>query len=219
MFGFGTLAAIPIGTAFDVISSAIPTVIILVLLLHNVMPSSIAVRLHRGEIIADHFDEVTVVFADLVGFTTLSAGLPPRRVVAMLTEVFGEIDRIATEEGMEKVKTIGDCYLAVCGAPEPSTDHADRALRFATRVRDRVVGWNHYGTDLSVRIGVHSGPVMAGILGNKRILYDLWGDTVNAASRLESSGVPGEVQVSEPTVKLTSAKWELEDRGVVKLRG
>ena len=188
-------------------------------LLANVLPASIAQRLRDGEVIADQVDEVTVVFADLVGFTALSEGLPARRVVAMLGEVFAAIDQIAEEEGVEKVKTIGDCYMAIAGAPLPCDDHADRALRFACRVRDRVDGWEHFGAPLRVRIGVHSGPAMAGVLGDRRLLYDLWGDTVNAASRLETAGAPGQVHASEATLRLARQRWQTESRGEVPLRG
>jgi guanylate cyclase len=188
-------------------------------LLRRVMPESVASRLESGEVVADALDEVTVVFADLVGFTTLAAGVPARRVVAMLGELFGEIDRIADEEGVEKVKTIGDCYMAVVGAPSHVPDHADRALRFCSRVQAAMRDRECFGQRLQLRIGVHSGPVMAGIIGHKRLLYDLWGDTVNAASRLESTGVPGAVQVSEATLRLCAQKWPVEDRGLIQLRG
>jgi adenylate cyclase len=188
-------------------------------LLLNVLPAPVAERLRRGEIVADQVDEVTVVFADLVGFTTLAAGLPARRVVEMLGEVFGAIDEIAEQEGMEKVKTIGDCYMAVAGAPTACRDHADRGLRFACRVRERLAGMSHHGVTLQVRIGVHSGPAMAGILGDKRMLYDLWGDTVNVAARLESTGEPGKVHASETTLRLAEQRWDAEDRGEVALKG
>jgi adenylate cyclase len=188
-------------------------------LLLNVLPAPVAERLRRGEIVADQVDEVTVVFADLVGFTTLAAGLPARRVVEMLGEVFGAMDEIAEQEGMEKVKTIGDCYMAVAGAPTACRDHADRGLRFACRVRERLAGLSHHGVTLQVRIGVHSGPAMAGILGDKRMLYDLWGDTVNVAARLESTGEPGKVHASETTLRLAEQRWDAEDRGEVALKG
>lgn len=188
-------------------------------LLRNVLPDAVIARVQRGELVADQQEEVTVIFADLVGFTTLAAGIPARRVVEMLAEIFGEIDRIAAEEGIEKVKTIGDCYMAVAGAPTPCRDHPDRAMRFATRVRDSVNGRTYYGTEVSVRIGLHSGPVVAGIIGNQRLLWDLWGDTVNTASRMESSGVQGEVQVSEATIRLCADKYDLDDRGVIQLKG
>jgi class 3 adenylate cyclase len=188
-------------------------------LLRDARPASIADRVERDEVIADALDEVTVVFADLVGFTTIAAGLPARRVVGMLTGLFEEIDAIAEEEGVEKVKTIGDCYMAVVGAPAHVPDHADRALRFARRVQTALHGRECFGQSIQLRIGVHSGPVMAGIIGRRRMLYDLWGDTVNVASRLESSGVPGEVQVSETTLRLCAQRWAVTDRGLVQLKG
>jgi adenylate cyclase len=188
-------------------------------LLRNVLPSAIVDRVRRGEAVADQQEEVTVVFADLVGFTTLASGIPAGRVLEMLAEVFGEIDKIAAEEGVEKVKTIGDCYMAVAGAPVPCRDHPDRALRFACRVRDAINGRTYYGTEIAVRVGVHSGPVVAGIIGKQRLLWDLWGDTVNTASRMESSGIAGEVQVSEATIRLCTGKYDLDDRGVVQLKG
>jgi class 3 adenylate cyclase len=189
------------------------------LLLRATVPSPIADRLEAGDSIADALDDVTVLFADLVGFTSLSSRVTASEIVTMLSQIFAELDRIAEEEGVEKIKTIGDCYMGVVGAPTPCDDHADRALRFCLRVQQVMQGRRYLDRVLCLRIGVHSGPVVAGILGRKRMLYDVWGDTVNTASRIESSGLPGEVQLSEETYKRCRRSWRVEDRGVVALRG
>jgi adenylate cyclase len=188
-------------------------------LLRAAVPPAIADRLEAGESIADALPEVTVIFADIVGFTTLSASVPPREVVTMLSRVFADIDAIAEEVGVEKIKTIGDCYMAVVGAPTPVPDHADRALRFCLRVNEALRGGRFLGAPLTLRFGVHTGPVVAGIIGRQRMLYDVWGDTVNTASRIESAGLAGEIQLSEATAQRCREPWRLEARGVVPLRG
>ncbi len=163
--------------------------------LHDALPDSTADRVERDEAIADALDEVTVVFADLVGFTTIAAGLPARRLVGTLTGLLEELDAIAAEEGVEKVRTIGDCYMPVV-VTRPGSRRARAALQ----------GRECFGQAIQARIGIHSGPVTAGIIGRRRVLYDLWADTVNVASRLESTGILGEVQVSETAVRLCAQR-------------
>jgi adenylate cyclase len=183
-------------------------------LLTNAIPASIANRLKHGEErIAEAYPETTVLFADIVGFTPWANRTDPARVVALLDDLFTRFDTVAAEEGVEKVKTIGDAYMAVAGAPEARPDHAEAALALARRML-RVVEelGARQGLPLQVRIGLASGPVVAGVIGQRRILFDLWGDTVNTASRLESYGVPGRVQVSEGTRARLRDSAEFEPR-------
>lgn len=190
-------------------------------LLHNVLPSSIADRLRdwRGgagrPAIADSFDAVTVLFSDLVGFTPLAAELPPDELVALLNRLFSRFDAAAREEGVEKIKTIGDAYMAVSGAPDPAGDHAERVARLALRMLAAL----EEEPRLTMRIGIHSGPVVAGVIGQSRFVYDLWGDTVNVASRMESHGQEGRIQVSAATEGLLRARFRLEPRGTIRLKG
>jgi guanylate cyclase len=183
-------------------------------LLTNAIPESIARRLKRGEQrIAESYPETTVLFADIVGFTPWANQTDPGRVVAVLDALFTRFDQLAAEVGVEKVKTIGDSYMAVAGAPESRPDHADAALALAQRMLEAVATWRTAeDVALEVRIGLASGPVVAGVIGQRRILFDLWGDTVNAASRLESHGVPGRIQVSDGTLQRLRAGPQFEAR-------
>jgi class 3 adenylate cyclase len=190
-------------------------------LLLNVLPQPIADRLKGGaEVIVDRFDAVTVLFADIVGFTKLSSTTSPEKLVTMLDELFSVFDQLAETHGLEKIKTIGDAYMVVAGLPQPVADHA---LAIAHMAMDMLAAIDAYskthGTDLSIRIGVHTGPVVAGVIGKKKFIYDLWGDTVNTASRMESHGVPGRVHVSAVTAELIKGTFELEARGPVDIKG
>ncbi len=190
-------------------------------LLLNVLPSPIADRLKKGEnLIADRFDEVSVLFADLVGFTAVASRTPPEALVNMLNGLFSMFDRLAEKHGLEKIKTIGDSYMAVAGVPHPVHDHAGALTRMAL---DMIAGVEdfarHHDGGLAIRIGVHSGSVVAGVIGEKKFIYDLWGDTVNTASRMESTGVPGRVQVSAATAELLADSFELEARGPIEVKG
>ena len=190
-------------------------------LLLNILPPSIAGRLKVSDgTIADGFAEVTVLFADIVGFTTLSAKRPPERIVALLNELFCHFDDLAGRLGLEKIKTIGDCYMVAAGLPEPREDHAvataEMALGMLRVVRDLAA---HHNEALDVRIGIHSGPVVAGVIGKRKFVYDLWGDTVNTASRMESHGVPGAIQVSDECRRLLEAKFRLSRRGEIEVKG
>ena len=190
-------------------------------LLLNVLPQPIAVRLKQGEAtIVDSFPEATVLFADLVGFTTMSMLVPPKVVVKLLDEIFSAFDVLAERHGVEKIKTIGDAYMAVAGLPVPKSDHAIAAAEMAL---DMQVALQHFNlthdTSLQMRIGVNSGPVIAGIIGRKKFIYDLWGDTVNTASRMESHGEAGRIQVSEATAQLIDGRFALAPRGLITIKG
>jgi class 3 adenylate cyclase len=190
-------------------------------LLLNVLPAPIAARLKQGEgVIADRFPEVTVLFADLVDFTASSDRSSPERVVQVLAGLFTDFDRLAADHGLEKIKTIGDAYMVVGGLPEPRPDHAEAVAEMALAMREEA--GRHLdpaGRPLQVRIGIDSGPVVAGVIGTAKFSYDLWGDTVNMASRMESTGVPGCIQVTERTCRRLRGRYRLERRGPVQVKG
>lgn len=189
-------------------------------LLLNILPAAISTRLKDNEEIADGFPAVTVLFADIVGFTELSQRLSPRALVEMLNRTFSAFDDLAVRLGLEKIKTIGDCYMVAAGLPEPSDDHAERVADMALGMREELARINREGGySLSLRIGMHTGAVVAGVIGKRKFIYDLWGDTVNTASRMESSGVPGEIQMSEATYRLLETKYPTLSRGVVNVKG
>jgi class 3 adenylate cyclase len=190
-------------------------------LLLNILPGEIAARLKNGEQeIADAFADVTVLFADIVGFTALSSNTPASNIVEMLNGLFSRFDELAQELGIEKIKTIGDCYMAVCGMPKLCPDHAPRMARMALRMQDMTRAYGkELGIDLQLRIGINSGPVVAGVIGTTKFIYDLWGDTVNLASRMESTGVPGQIQVMRSVHDQLESDFNLEYRGFVKVKG
>lgn len=190
-------------------------------LLLNVLPVTVAERLKAGPgIIADNFPDVTVLFADIVGFTTISEGLSPDRLVALLDEIFTLFDGIMDQRGLEKIKTIGDAYMAVAGLPESAPDHAVRAAHAALDMMDALEQFNlRNGNSLQLRIGIHSGPVMAGVIGKRKFIYDLWGDAVNTASRMESQGVSARAQLTAATRDRLGDQFQLEERGVITIKG
>jgi adenylate cyclase len=190
-------------------------------LLLNVLPKPIADRLKQGETtIVDSFQEATVLFADLAGFTSLSVRVPPKVVVKLLDEIFTAFDELADRYGIEKIKTIGDAYMAVAGLPLPRSDHAQAATRMAIELHAVMKRFNiEQGTALEMRVGLNSGPVIAGIIGRRKFIYDLWGDTVNTASRMESHGEPGRIQITEATSRLIGDEFRLTPRGVVSIKG
>ena len=190
-------------------------------LLLNILPQQIIGRLNDGEtIIADRFDNVTVLFSDLVGFTALSSRLPPSELVGHLNRLFSSFDKLTRELGVEKIKTIGDAYMVVSGIPDPRPDHADAIARMALGMIDIVDRINPTTEHpVLIRIGVHSGPVVAGIIGTHKFIYDVWGDTVNVASRLESHGLPNHVQISKATARLLEDRFDLERRGRIAVKG
>jgi adenylate cyclase len=187
-------------------------------LLLNILPEPIAERLKQAPgIIADRFDAVTVLFADIVGFTELAAGIAPEVLVGILNEIFSRFDLLAEQHGLEKIKTIGDSYMAVGGLPMPRPDHASAVAALALDMQAAVQMLS--GGALSVRIGIHSGPVVAGVIGAKKFSYDLWGDTVNVASRMESHGQAGTIQVSAATYELIQHAFRCAARGRIQVKG
>jgi class 3 adenylate cyclase len=190
-------------------------------LLLAVLPASIALRLRDDlGVIADQADEVTVIFADLVNFTPLAEQIPPEELVDLLDSVFSQFDDTTVELGLEKIKTMGDAYMAAGGLPEPLDDHAVRAIRLGFSMLEVVEKEAvKRSLPLALRVGIHTGPVVAGVIGKQRFSYDLWGDAVNIASRMESHGVPGAIQVSAATKELVEAQFpcllhkELEVKG------
>ncbi|KFN46169.1 adenylate/guanylate cyclase domain-containing protein [Arenimonas metalli] len=191
-------------------------------LLLNTLPAAIAQRLkdHPDEAIAERHAEVSVLFCDIVGFTRLSERLPPEALVALLNRVFTAFDDLADRHGVEKIKTIGDAYMVAAGLPAPRADHAavlaDLALGMVAAVRALR---EETGAALDVRIGIHSGAVVAGVIGRRKFAYDLWGDVVNTAARMESHGVPGAVQVTEATARLLGDAYGLAPRGELEIKG
>jgi guanylate cyclase len=183
-------------------------------LLTNAIPSSIATRLKHGEDrIAESYPATTVVFSDIVGFTAWAKTTNPARVLALLDDLFGRFDAAAVEQGVEKIKTVGDAYMAAAGAPQARSDHADAALAFGRALLAEVAGWRRANDlDLQVRVGMASGIASGGVIGRHRIVFDLWGDTVNTAARMESYGVPGRIQVAASTRDLTAATHSFEER-------
>lgn len=173
-------------------------------LLTNAIPSSIATRLKHGEDrIAESYPATTIVFADIVGFTPWAQRTDPTRVVALLDDLFSRFDALAAERGVEKIKTVGDAYMAAAGAPQARADHAEAALGFGRAILAEVDGWRKANDlDLQVRVGLASGAVVGGVIGRRRIVFDLWGDAVNAAARMESSGVPGRIHLAASTREL-----------------
>lgn len=190
-------------------------------LLLNILPGVIAERLKQGEKgIADGFAEVTVLFADVVGFTAFSSHTPAAELVSLLNDLFSRFDAASQRHGMEKIKTIGDCYMAVCGLPTPRTDHARATMEMARDMVHQLAEFNRdRGANLQLRIGLNSGPVVAGVIGSIKFIYDLWGDTVNLASRMESTGVPGAIQVSESVYRALSSEYVFEERGLIEVKG
>jgi adenylate cyclase len=190
-------------------------------LLLNVLPATIADRLKSGEErIADYFPDVSVLFADIVGFTSMSGSLPPQPLVEMLNGLFTQFDELAFRHGVEKIKTIGDCYMAVCGLPEHLDDHATRMARMALDMLDCLEKFNTTrGGNLHIRIGLHSGPVVAGVIGSSKFIYDLWGDTVNIASRMESTSLPDRIHVTEAVRTGLYGQFDFEERGEVEIKG
>lgn len=190
-------------------------------LLRNILPDDIAARLKaddRAEIV-DSYESVTVLFADIVGFTDLSARISATALVRLLNEVFSAFDALATEHHVEKIKTIGDAYMVVGGLPQRRDDHAIAICQMALDMQAVMAKLAETHAGLGIRIGIHTGPVVAGVLGTKKFSYDLWGDTVNIASRLESHGDKGRVQISEAVVEHLAAAFEVEKRGAVTLKG
>ena len=198
-------------------------------LLMNTLPREIVDRLNREDRtvslavepeLADEFPAVTVLFADIVGFTSLSANIRPAELVTILNDIFTRFDGLADEYGVEKIKTIGDAYMAVSGVPTPVPDHAVRVAGMALAMVRAIDEYcQSSGHNLEIRVGVNTGPVVAGVIGQRRFAYDLWGDTVNLASRMESHGKPSAVQISDATETALNGALQVENRGEIEVKG
>jgi class 3 adenylate cyclase len=190
-------------------------------LLLNILPRSIADRLKREEgLIATAHADVTVLFADIVDFTPFVERTEPTRVVAVLDEIFSAFDRLAQRHGLEKIKTIGDAYMVAAGLPEPRADHAEAMAEMALDMQaDLARLCESLGLDLAIRVGLDTGSVIAGVIGRHKFIYDLWGDTVNTASRMESSSLPGRIQVTAATYERLRTRYRFEERGEIEIKG
>ncbi len=204
-------------------------------LLYGALPETVAKRMLRGEeVTGDYSEYASVIFLDIVGFTAISDRIPPGHVVHLLSQIFSALDDVCKRHGVTKIKTIGDSYMAVSGVPEVHVDHAQRAARVAVEMLKTLdqlsitqppgqedTSWTRYGGTIQVRIGMHSGPVTAGVIGTERLQYDVWGDTVNVASRMESTSEPGRIQVSEAFANSLGphAPMPLTPRGTIDIKG
>jgi adenylate cyclase len=220
--------------AFNLIATGIVTIAVMIYfirqrdrfqqrsddLLHAILPDRIVAQLKDAPgTIADDVASASVLFADVVDFTPLSATMTPADLVDLLDGVFSAFDGFVQELGLEKIKTVGDAYMVASGVPVPRDDHADAIADLALRIRDLVATTTFGGRRLQLRIGVASGPVTAGIIGTQKFAYDLWGDTVNTASRMESSGLPGEIQLAPTTYELLRDRYRCQPRGPVQVKG
>lgn len=189
-------------------------------LLESIFPISIANRLKKSsDAIADRCDFASILFADIQGFTAISGKLPPDKLVHDLDIIFSKLDDLCSQYGCEKIKTIGDSYMAVSGVPIPSDDHAVQIVRLALAMRELSHDLTLGDQPITFRIGIHSGPVVAGVIGKSRFAYDLWGDSVNTASRMESVAPPGAIQISSDTASLVRDAFVLESRGKITIKG
>jgi class 3 adenylate cyclase len=190
-------------------------------LLLNILPEKIADRLKSSEAtIADDFPAATVLFGDIVGFTEMSRHLSAHQLVALLNDLFSRFDRLVERHGVEKIKTIGDGYMVAAGVPTSRRDHAEAIAGLALDMRDAFLEFRReHGLDIGFRIGMHSGSVVAGVIGARKFAYDLWGDTVNVASRMESQGLPDEIQISAETRALLPDAYRVDERGAIEVKG
>ncbi len=187
-------------------------------LLRNMLPDAIAQRMKDGETIAD-LHQATVLFADIKGFTALASQRSAADVVALLDRIFSEFDQISHRHSLEKIKTIGDAYMAAAGLPVPQLDHVDRAVISGLDMVAAMSGLREeLDADIDVRIGIHTGPVVAGVIGTAKYAYDIWGDTVNVASRMESHGVTGQVQISDDVRQALGSRYQLVERGTIDIK-
>jgi class 3 adenylate cyclase len=189
-------------------------------LLLNILPLQIAERLKVGESVVDRFEDVTVLFADISSFTKLATEMVPVDIVQMLNEIFSAFDSIADSYGLEKIKTIGDAYMVAGGIPEEQPNHVQAVANMAIDMRDWLIDFrDSRGLDIGLRVGIHSGPVVAGVIGSRKFIYDLWGDTVNLASRMESHGIIDQIQLSQVVAQRLRSKFQLVDRGEIAVKG
>ena len=185
------------------------------------MPGSIAERLKRSpEIIADGYSDVTVLFADIVDFTTISSAADPVAVVKLLNDIFSEFDGLAEKHGLEKIKTIGDAYMVAAGLPEPRPDHTEAITHFALDMLQAVKKHeDFYGEPICLRVGMNSDPVVAGVIGRQKFIYDLWGDAVNVASRMESNGLANQIQVTRVVKEKLDDQYTFVEREPIHIKG
>ncbi|NES05335.1 MAG: PAS domain S-box protein, partial [Okeania sp. SIO2F4] len=190
-------------------------------LLLNILPAQIAAKLKQNQHpIAKKFENVTILFADIVDFTGFSARISPNELVDMLNQIFSVFDQLTEQHDLEKIKTIGDSYMVVGGLPSAREDHAEAIANMALDMQKAINKFfNDRGEAFQIRIGINTGPVVAGVIGIKKFIYDLWGDTVNVASRMESSGISGKIQLAEATYQLLKDKFLLESRGSIPVKG
>jgi guanylate cyclase len=189
-------------------------------LLLNVLPREIALRLkNEGRTIAEQFDAVSILFADMVGFTSLSARMAPQEMVNLLNEVFSAFDTLVKRYDLEKIRTIGDNYMVASGVPRPRSDHAQVLALLALDMRAYLEQAQAAGKPVQFRIGINSGPVIGGVIGQEKFHYDVWGDAVNVASRMESHGVAGKIQITRPTYKLLDNDFICEPHGSILVKG
>jgi class 3 adenylate cyclase len=190
-------------------------------LLLSILPRPVAEQLKQTQsTIADSFAEATVLFADIVDFTVISTHRSPIEMVNLLNHIFSAFDNLAEKHGLEKIKTIGDAYMVVGGIPKHRPDHAEAIADMALDMQIAISKFNsETGESFSIRIGISTGPVVAGVIGTKKFIYDLWGDTVNTASRMESHGFPGAIQVTDSTYQCLKDKYQLEERGTIPVKG
>ena len=190
-------------------------------LLLNILPETIAHRLKEGDnAISDGFAEVSILFADIVNFTALSAQMSPSQLVMVLNQIFSAFDQLTEQFGLEKIKTIGDAYMVASGLPTPRPDHAEAIADMALAMRQEIAHLSQtFIQPLDIRIGINSGPVVAGVIGTKKFIYDLWGDTVNVASRMESQGRAGGIQITPATYACLQGKYIFESRGPIEVKG
>jgi class 3 adenylate cyclase len=190
-------------------------------LLHNILPQSIAARLKGGApTIADRFEQVTILFADIENFTSMSANADPADIVNLLNNVYSDFDELASKYGLEKIKTIGDCYMVAAGVPVPRADHIDCIISFA---QDMLAAVRRHtdlqGAPMNLRIGINTGPVVAGVIGRQKFSYDLWCDTVNVASRMEQGGAPNRIQVTQAVKDRMDGRYTFEERAPIPIKG
>jgi class 3 adenylate cyclase len=187
----------------------------------SILPKAVVERINEGAgMVADHIPEATIVFADIVNFTPFSGTLPPSEVVGVLNRIFSAFDRLVDQYGAEKIKTIGDGYMVAVGLPEPREDHAEVAAQLALAMLDSLAGIrDEIGAPIQLRIGIHTGPAVAGVIGERKFAYDIWGTTVNIASRMESHGVPDRVHVSKTVAERLADAFRIVPRGTVEVKG
>ncbi|MEG4587135.1 adenylate/guanylate cyclase domain-containing protein [Microcoleus sp. MOSTC5] len=190
-------------------------------LLLNILPAAIVENLKKGQgSAADRFDSATVLFADIVGFTSLAARISPLELVNLLNKIFSKFDQLTEKHDLEKIKTSGDAYMVAGGVPVPRADHAEAIADMALDMQEAIADFQtDTGEPFQIRIGINTGPVVAGVIGTKKFIYDLWGDTVNVASRMESQGLPGYIQVTAAIYELLKDRYLFEERGAIPVKG